>query len=239
MPDWAGAARLADTPDRRSAWAPAPGPNLRERRVRTWPEPRAPRLNDTPRGGRPRQSSGSGRIASAAVKASPSQAHRRTAAALRRFSGQRALAGASPALAPEMPSCSNSPQFHPARAIGLWQLTPQMPCPNHAPQPVAQSPCPPCLPTIGVECGRCPTEPVVSTVQGSLSPRTTIGQLATRLLVVDTTARNILRNLTLDRSGSGLIEVHVGRSDIGSREGRGLGMPHPLKWKPTQREGER
>ena len=111
--------------------------------------------------------------------------------------------------------------------------------PRHSPQPVAQSPCPPCLPTIGVECGRCPTEPVVPTVQGSLSPRTTIGQLATRLLVVDTTARNILRNLTLDRSGSALIEVHVGRSDIGSREGRGLGMPHPLKWHSTQREGER
>ena len=159
MPDWAGAARLADTPDRRSAWASTPVPNLRERRVRTRPQPGAPRLNDTPRGGRPRQSSGSGRIAIAAVKASPSQAHRRTAAALRRFSGQRALAGASPALAPEMPSCSDSPQFHTARVIGLWPLVPQMPCPDHSTQPVDQSPCPSCWPTVGVECGRCPTEP--------------------------------------------------------------------------------
>ena len=43
----------------------------------------------------------------------------------------------------------------------------------------------------------------------------------------------------LERFSSSLIERHVGSSDIGAREGRGLGTPHPLNWKPTQREGEK
>lgn len=215
-------------------------PDLHERRVRTWPQPDAPRLNDTPRGGRPkpRQSSGSGRIASAAVKASPSQAHRRTAAALRRFSGQRALAGASPALAPEMPSCSNSPNFTLRESSVFGRSYLRCLAQTTRPSPLTNLLAHLAGPLSGSSVADARPSRVVPTVQGSLSPGTTIDQFAARLFVLDAPARSILRRGSMLGAAS-LIEVHVGRSDIGTRERRCLGTPHPLKWKPTQQEGER